>query len=128
MNSAFRGFLNNVKATASGGGKPKKTSRDYYVQILKAEIQREKLPVPMSEVRFHPIRRWRFDLGWPNEKIAVEVHGAVFAHGRHTRGQGFEEDREKMNEAQLMGWTVLEYSTGQVKEGKPILDLKRVFA
>lgn len=99
--------------------------KDALTQILMAEIKREGLPEPELEVRFHPIRRWRFDLGWPSQKVAVEVHGAVYARGRHTRGLGFEGDREKMNEAQLQGWTVLEYSTGQVRDGTPILDLKR---
>lgn len=96
------------------------------VDILAAEIRQEGLPAPVKEVRFHPIRKWRFDLAFPNEKIAVEVHGAVHAQGRHTRGPGFEADREKMNEAQILGWTVLEYSTGQVRDGKPIVDLKRI--
>lgn len=98
------------------------------LQILLAEIKQEKLPTPELEVRFHPIRKWRFDLGWPSQKIALEIHGAVFAGGRHTRGAGFQKDREKMNEAQLLGWKVLEYSTGQVKQGIPILDLKRALA
>lgn len=98
------------------------------IQILLAEIKQEKLPAPETEVRFHPIRKWRFDLGWPQKKVAIEVHGAVFAQGRHTRGAGFENDREKMNEAQLLGWKVLEYSTGQVRDGVPILDLKRALA
>lgn len=102
--------------------------KDALTKILMAEIKQEGLPTPETEVRFHPIRKWRFDLGWPQKKVAVEVHGAVFAQGRHTRGAGFENDREKMNEAQLLGWKVLEYSTGQVRDGVPILDLKRALA
>jgi hypothetical protein len=98
------------------------------VDILIAEIRQEKLPTPITEIRFHPTRKWRFDLGWPMQKIGIEIHGSVYANGHHTRGKGFEDDREKMNEAQLLGWTVLEYSTGQVKQGTPILDLKRLFA
>lgn len=102
--------------------------KDALTKILMAEIRQEGLPEPEIEVRFHPIRKWRFDLGWPDEKIAIEIHGAVYAGGRHTRGKGFENDREKMNEAQLQGWKVFEYSTGQVKQGIPIVDLKRAFA
>lgn len=102
--------------------------KDALLQILLAEIKQEKLPAPDLEIRFHPIRKWRFDLGWSSKKVAVEVHGAVYQQGRHTRGAGFENDREKMNEAQLLGWKVLEYSTGQVRDGIPILDLKRALA
>ena len=96
------------------------------VDVLAAEIRQEGLPPPVKEVRFHPIRKWRFDLAFPLQKVALEIHGGVYMQGHHTRGKGFEDDREKMNEAQLMGWTVLEYSTGQVKDGKPIVDLKRI--
>lgn len=104
------------------------TRRNFFVDLLLAEIKKEQLPPPATEVRFHPIRRWRFDIAWPHQKVAVEVDGAVYAKGRHTRGKGYEQDCEKLNEAQLMGWTVLRYSTGQVKQGLPILDLKRLFA
>jgi very-short-patch-repair endonuclease len=97
-------------------------------KILLAEIKQAGLPDPEPEYRFHPERKWRMDLAFVDQKIAVEVHGAVYANGRHTRGHGFENDREKMNEAQIMGWTVLEYSTGQVMDGTPILDLKRLLA
>lgn len=98
------------------------------LQILLAEIKQEGLPAPELEHRFHSIRKWRFDLAFVPQKIAVEIHGSVFAGGRHTRGAGFQKDREKMNEAQIGGWVCLEYSTGQVKQGIPILDLKRIFA
>lgn len=96
------------------------------VKMLVAEIIQHKLPRPVEEHKFHPDRRWRFDLAYPEQKVAIEVHGGIWTGGRHGRGYGFENDREKMNEAQIMGWKVLEYSTGQVMDGVPILDLKRV--
>src|SRR5690349_6492713 len=101
--------------------------KDALTRILLAEIKAEKLPAPVLEHKFHSIRRWRLDLAWPDQMVALEIHGAVYANGRHTRGKGFEGDREKMNEAQLMGWRVLEYSTGQVKKGIPLIDLHRIF-
>lgn len=101
---------------------------NYWTSVLLSDIKSEGMPAPVTEHRFHPIRRWRFDLAYPDRKIAIEVHGSVYARGHHTRGKGFEDDREKTNEAQLMGWTVLEYSTGQVKAKTPILDLKRAMA
>jgi hypothetical protein len=96
-------------------------------EILLTEMKQAKLPSPELEHKFHPTRKWRFDIAFPDQKVAVEVHGAVYANGRLTRGHGFENDREKMNEAQIMGWVCLEYSTGQVMDGVPILDLKRLF-
>lgn len=61
-------------------------------------------------------RRWRFDfLLQPAElKIAIEVEGGVFTQGRHTRGSGFTNDLIKYNEALLMGFSVLRYTTAQI--------------
>ena len=99
--------------------------KDALTKILLAEIKQERLPAPVPEHRFHSIRKWRFDLAWPSEMLAMEIDGAVYTGGRHTRGKGYEGDCEKLNEALLHGWRVLRYSTGQVKKGYPIADLKR---
>lgn len=105
------------------------SKRHLLIDLLCAAIRQEGgLPMPVTEVRFHPIRKWRFDIGFPEHKVGIDIHGAVYVQGHHTQGKGFEDDREKMNEAQLLGWTVLEYSTGQAQKGQPILDLKRVFS
>lgn len=76
-----------------------------------------KLPKYEKEIMFHPKRRWRFDYAWTDLKIALEIHGGVFTNGRHTRGKGFSEDKVKMNNAQLLGWIVIEATTAQVKDG-----------
>lgn len=111
-------------------GRPRKiyvrTGKPLWIAALLAKCRADGLPEPVLEHRFHPVRRWRFDVAWPDQKVAIECHGAVYAFGHHTRGKGFEDDREKANEAQIMGWTILEYSTGQIREGIPLLDLKRV--
>jgi very-short-patch-repair endonuclease len=72
---------------------------------------------PVKEWRFHPVRRWRLDYAWPELRVGVEVHGAIYTRGRHTRGKGFERDREKMNEAQLLGWRILEVTPGHITSG-----------
>jgi len=74
------------------------------------------LPQPEKERRFHPTRKWRFDFAWPDQKVAVELHGGTYAHGRHTRGPGFDKDREKINAAQMAGWIVLEYSSRVLRD------------
>ena len=76
--------------------------------------------MPVSEHRFHPTRRWRFDFAWPEQRIAVEVDGAVFTGGRHTRGAGYEKDLEKLSEALCLGWRVLRVSTGMVRDGRAL--------
>lgn len=60
-------------------------------------------------------RHWRFDYCIPDLKIACELEGSVFRQGRHTRGIGYSNDCEKYNKAALLGWTVLRYTTGQIR-------------
>ena len=75
-------------------------------------------PDPATELLFHPKRKWRFDYAWEEQKLALEVHGGIHSGGRHTRGRGFVEDRAKMNEATLLGWTVLEVTPEHIKSGQ----------
>ncbi|WP_368173212.1 hypothetical protein [Aeromonas sp. R2-1] len=72
-------------------------------------------PDPATELLFHPKRKWRFDYAWEEQKLALEIHGGIHSGGRHTRGRGFVEDRTKMNEATLLGWTVLEVTPEHIK-------------
>ena len=76
------------------------------------------LPAPETEYKFHPVRRWRFDLCWPDRKIAAELEGAVWAGGRHTRGGGYEGDCTKYNTAAALGWRVYRFTRGMVERGE----------
>lgn len=82
------------------------------------QLQLAGLPLPEREFLFHKRRKWRFDFAWPDLLIAVEVEGGVFSGGRHVRGQGYESDCEKYNEAQFLGWMVLRFTPGMIKRGK----------
>lgn len=75
-------------------------------------------PDPATELVFHPKRKWRLDYAWPTLMIAIEIHGGIHSGGRHTRGKGFVEDRAKMNEAALLGWTVIEATPEHIKSGQ----------
>ena len=81
------------------------------------QVQAAGLPEPEREYRFHPVRRWRMDFAWPQQMVAVEVEGAVYTRGRHTRGRGFTADCEKYAEAALLGWTVLRFTRQQIESG-----------
>ena len=78
------------------------------------------LPVPETELRFAPPRRFRFDYAWPDHQLAAEVDGAIWTGGRHTRGVGFERDMEKLNLALLHGWRVARFSTSMVADGRAL--------
>lgn len=65
------------------------------------------IPFPIGEFRFHPKRLWRFDFAWPERKIALEVEGGMWIHGRHSRGSGRIKDMEKYSAAAVLGWRLL---------------------
>lgn len=89
-------------------------------ETLLLQIKLAGLPLPALEHQSHPTRKWRFDLAYPTQQVAIEIHGGIHTQGRHTRGKGFETDREKMNEAQIMGWIVLEVTEAQVESGQAL--------
>ena len=76
-------------------------------RIFLAMCRQSGLPEPQPEFRFHPSRRWRFDYAWPDHHVALEVEGAVWTQGRHTRGSGFLADIEKYNAAAALGWRII---------------------
>lgn len=113
---------------ASAGASP-------LVISLLDQIGREGLPqpslhalAPLGELVFAPPRRWRFDLAWPDRMLAVEVDGAVWTQGRHTRGSGFIEDCVKLNTATNLGWRVLRIPGPHVKDGTAIRFLREALA
>ena len=67
-----------------------------------------------TEFRFHPMRRWRFDIVILDHDIGIEIQGASYVAGRHTRGTGYANDCEKLNAATCAGWKVLWYTTHQI--------------
>ena len=113
---ASRLLGNNPKAKAVVNKVKKAQQVDTLHQRVLAQLVG--LPDPATELLFHPKRKWRFDYAWEEQKLALEVHGGIHSGGRHTRGRGFVEDREKMNEATLLGWTVLEVTPEHIKSGQ----------
>ncbi|EOQ63927.1 hypothetical protein F935_01557 [Acinetobacter calcoaceticus ANC 3811] len=80
----------------------------------------------VQEYKFHPKRKWRADFLIMGTKILVEVEGGIWSGGRHTRGKGYLGDMEKYNEAAMMGFTVLRFSTEQVKAGVAIKQIEQL--
>ncbi|TNH91721.1 hypothetical protein CF139_02445 [Aeromonas hydrophila] len=107
---------NNPKAKAAVS----KVKKAQQVDALHSKVlaQLVGFPDPATELVFHPKRRWRLDFAWPTHMIAVEIHGGIHSGGRHTRGKGFVEDRAKMNEAALLGWTVIEATPEHIQSGQ----------
>ena len=93
--------------------------------IVDSNWYREPLPVPVREHKFHHIRRWRFDLAFLKERLAIEIEGAVWIMGRHTRGSGFVKDMEKYNEATFLDWKLLRFTPNDVRTGNALKFLNK---
>lgn len=85
--------------------------------VFQAACRAAGLEAPEAEYRFHPTRKWKFDWAFPAYKVAVEIEGAVWTQGRHTRGVGFVKDIEKYNEATILGWRVLRCTVQDFENG-----------
>lgn len=84
----------------------KKIDPNILIHVIKDDFGLE----AVTEFRFHPVRRWRFDVAIPEMMIAIELEGGVYTRGRHTRGAGYVKDLEKYNAATVMGWNLLRYA------------------
>ena len=102
---------------------PKVKKKSELEATMELHLRSERIPF-VPEYRFHPTRKWRFDFAIPHLKIAIECEGGVYSGGRHTRGKGFEEDCVKYNEAIVLGWDVVRFSSGMIKSGKAIDTIK----
>lgn len=80
------------------------------LQILSVDFE--------TEYRFHPTRYWRFDYAIPEKKIAFEYEG-IYGKGksRHTNVKGYKKDCDKYNEAQILGWTVIRFTSDHLNDG-----------
>ena len=87
---------------------------------IETQIRWASLPQPDREYRFAPDRLWRFDFAWPAARVALEVEGGSWTAGRHVRGQGFERDLEKYNEAGIRGWLVVRVTTEMFDDGRAL--------
>lgn len=58
-----------------------------------------------------PGRKYRIDIAFPAQKLAVEVDGWAF-HGR--RKGDFTRDRTRQNHLTLNGWRILRFTAGQI--------------
>lgn len=122
--------------------------------ILRQQISATSLPAPKLEHVFHPTRKWQFDLSWPDHMVACEVDGGVYGRQvvchhcgqkvmivrkdgslvparlgmRHNTGKGYENDAEKINEAEVLGWLVLRVTAKMIKNGMALDWIQRALA
>jgi hypothetical protein len=89
--------------------------------ILSAAAQAEGFGKPADEFVFHDRRKWRFDLAWPDVKVAFEKEGMAYvkpgSKSRHTTRDGYAGDCCKYNTAQIAGWVVIRATARQIESG-----------
>lgn len=119
-----------VKATRpKGRSKRPKVKGEKVPNEFEAKLARELKTLKIEfeqEFEFHPKRKWRADFHLVGKKILVEVEGAIWSGGRHTRGKGYIGDMEKYNAATMMGFQVIRFSTDQVKSGHAIQQIVKM--
>lgn len=99
------------------GEKKRPTEKSYLEARLAQFITARGLPRPVRQLKFHPTRKWTYDFAWPDLGVALEIEGAVFAAGRHTRGASYAKDCDKYNAAAALGWLVYRVTTQQFRDG-----------
>jgi len=104
----------------------RKIAKSELEETFLSQIAMLGLPMPETQYRFHPTRRWEFDGAYPDYKLAFEVEGAIYVNGRHTRGSGFIKDAEKYNEAARLGWMLLRFPSPWIASGDAVNYLEMV--
>jgi len=112
----------NTKGTNSKRGNKKNSGVDFFCALVRSDL---KLDI-VTEHRFHPVRRWRFDYAILEHKIAIEKDGGVWMKGggAHSRPQNIIRDMEKLTQAAVLGWTVIRRTPDQLNS-QETLDLIR---
>ncbi len=104
------------------------------LKLLIVAVCQAGFPAPYEEVLFHDTRKYRFDLAWPDYGVAFEREGGTYIkanckqcghetthfRSRHHDQKGMEEDVEKYNAAQTLGWSVIRGTTPMMRDGRAI--------
>lgn len=81
--------------------------------LLSAALSKAGMP-HVTEHRFHPVRKWRWDIAFDLYMLAIEVDG----RGAHQMVKGERNDHEKANAGIEMGWRVLRYPASTMRNRK----------
>lgn len=90
-------------------------------------------PKPEREIRLHPVREWRHDFVWRpavfggERGLILESEGGLYTGGGHARGRGIENDIEKANELQLLGYLYLRVPSDRLATSETVALIVRAF-
>ena len=105
----------------------KEVQEDYKHSLVRAllfSLKAARLPKPVTEHLFHPKRKWKLDLAYPEERVGIEVEGGTGenrdAPSRHLSPDGYREDCVKYFEAALLGWLVIRLPPSMLRDGTAV--------
>jgi len=93
-------------------------------EALWQQIVAAELPWPQREFRFCK-RRWRFDFAYQHLLLAIEVQGGRWKKSTHSGGARQTKSFEKLNEAALLGWKVIQANAEMIKDGTALELIQR---
>ena len=128
IRSGGRSFEDEAKQAAAEERKALADRKERYnwPGRLLFEIRCAGLPKPELEFMFmYPVRKWRFDMAWPDQRVALEVEGITPEGGRHQRMRGYSEDCAKYSEAAIRHWRVIRVTSMMIKRGVALDMLER---
>lgn len=88
--------------------------------LLLEKIKDAGLPEPVREYKALKDRKFPWDFAWPEHRILVEIQGAIYQRGAHSRGAGIERDMEKLNLATLAGYRCMQFSRRMIEDGTAV--------
>lgn len=88
--------------------------------LLLEKIREAKLPEPIREYKALKDRQYPWDFSWPEHRLLVEIQGAIYQRGAHSRGAGIERDMEKLNLATLAGYRCMQFSRRMIEDGTAV--------
>ncbi len=108
--------------------KPADLPKSQLQAVLENRLHRAGLTGFSREYQFARPRRWRFDIAFVPQLVAVEIEGGGWVNGRHVRGSGFARDLIKYAEAAALGWIVLRVDGAMIESNQAVEYLKRILA
>jgi hypothetical protein len=127
---AVRASLENSIATTPRRALPRMSKHVDLAEILAAQLRAVGLGHFQREQKFHPTRKWRIDIAFTADLLAIECDGfaAGGKPGRHQRPAGVRQENEKLAELAIAGWRVIHAERTQIKSGEALKWIERALA
>ena len=104
--------------------------REEFERLFAQQLAAARIAPAIPQYRFAMAlgRKWTADFAWPDLKLLLEVDGGIFRRGggAHSHPTSIIRDMAKQNDATLLGWRVLRFTTDEIKSGHALRFLECV--